>query len=281
MTDGATAAAHETGDGPNSGRRTAVSDAGLEEERRVLALAPVAPPARGRYGDHPEQVYDLWPGDGPLVILLHGGFWRYDRTHLTPLAAHLAGHGFAVALPGFRLSGGTGGYPETFDDVALALDTIPGGRPYVLAGHSSGGHLALWAGARGLLPPESPWFTAEPPPAVLALAPVADLTATVRDGLSDDAALQLLGGPGHIEDRLPLTDPITLVRTAGTTGVPTVLLHGEADEEVPPAQSTAYATAHADAELLLLPGTGHYTPIEPGAEACRTMIDALKRLSRD
>ncbi|GAA0397687.1 alpha/beta fold hydrolase [Streptomyces luteireticuli] len=256
-----------------------MSESGREEERRVLGLAPVAPPGRGRYGGRPEQEYDLWPGEGPLVVLLHGGFWRYDRTHLTPLAAHLAQHGFTVALPGFRLSGGSGGYPETFDDVALALDTIPGGRPYVLAGHSSGGHLALWAGARGLLPPDSPWFTRDLPSAVLALAPVADLAATVRDGLSDDAALQLLGGTGLVPDRLPLADPLSLVRTAGTTGVPTVLLHGEADEEVPPAQSAAYAAAHTDAELLLLPGTGHYTPIEPGAEACRTVIDVLKRLA--
>ncbi|MEK8146599.1 alpha/beta fold hydrolase [Streptomyces sp. M10(2022)] len=87
------------------------------------------------------------------MILLHGGYWRYDRMHLTPFAAYLARQGFDVLLPGFRRSGGAGGYPETFDDVTRIVDTLPQGRPYVLAGHCSGGHLALWCAARGLLPP--------------------------------------------------------------------------------------------------------------------------------
>lgn len=132
-----------------------ISAFAAEEEKRVLSLKPVLAPVHGRYGDHPHQVYDAWPADdpdAPRVILLHGGYWRYDRMHLTPFAAYLAGQGFDVLLPGFRRSGGAGGYPETFDDVARIVDTLPDGRPYVLAGHCSGGHLALWCAARGLLP---------------------------------------------------------------------------------------------------------------------------------
>ena len=269
---------------PNT--RRSPSPGALEEERRVLGLKPVLAPRHHRYGPHPQQVYDLWPavdGEGaeeaPVVVLLHGGYWRYDRMHLTPFAAHLARQGFTVVLPGFRRSGGAGGYPATFDDIALAVDTIPAGRPYTLAGHCSGGHLALWAAARALLPEDSPWRTGTLPTAVLALAPVTDLAATIRDDLSNGAALQLLGGADQVASRLPLVDPLTLLREHGSTGVRTVLLHGAEDEEVPLAQFADYAAAHRDAELLVLPGTGHYTLIEPGSPASRAIVATLTRLA--
>lgn len=85
-----------------------ISAFAAEEEKRVLSLKPVLAPRHGRYGDHPHQVYDAWPAedaDAPLVVLLHGGYWRYDRMHLTPFAAYLAQQGFSVLLPGFRRSG--------------------------------------------------------------------------------------------------------------------------------------------------------------------------------
>ncbi|WP_395293110.1 alpha/beta hydrolase family protein [Kitasatospora hibisci] len=263
-----------------------ISAFAAEEERRVLGLRPVLAPAHGRYGDHPHQVYDLWPAagghdDAPLVILLHGGYWRYDRMHLTPFAAYLAGQGLTTLLPGFRRSGGAGGYPETFDDIARIVDTLPAGRPYVLAGHCSGGHLALWAGARALLPADSPWHSTGSPTAILALAPLTDLEATVRDRLSEDAALQLLGGPQALPDRLPLVDPVTLLRGPGTTGVRTVLLHGAVDEEVPQDQFTDYAAVHRDLEVVVLPDTGHYTLIEPGAPGARAVAEQLHRLAAE
>ncbi|MFD7969284.1 alpha/beta hydrolase family protein [Streptomyces clavifer] len=259
-----------------------ISAFAAEEEKRVLGLKPVLAPVHGSYGDHPHQVYDAWPAEdpgAPLVVLLHGGYWRYDRMHLTPFAAYLARQGFDVLLPGFRRSGGAGGYPETFDDVTRIVDTLPQGRPYVLAGHCSGGHLALWCAARGLLPPGSRWHTRDLPTAVLALAPITDLTATRRDGLSDDAALLLLGGTSLFASRMPSVDPLTLLREAGTTGVPTVLLHGAVDEEVPLTQYADYASVHRDLTTVVLPGTGHYTLIEPGAPGARAVADTLEEMS--
>lgn len=259
-----------------------ISAFAAEEEKRVLGLKPVLAPVHGRYGDHPHQSYDAWPAadpDAPLVILLHGGYWRYDRMHLTPFAAHLSQQGFEVLLPGFRRSGGAGGCPETFDDVARIVDTLPQGRPYVLAGHCSGGHLALWCAARGLLPAGSRWHTRTLPTSVLALAPITDLTATRRDDLSNGAALQLLGGEESFDRWLPEVDPLTLLRGAGTTGVPTVLLHGAVDEEVPLTQFSDYAAVHRDLRTVVLPGTGHYTLIEPGAPGARAVADTLRELS--
>lgn len=258
-----------------------ISAFAAEEEQRVLSLKPVLAPVHGKYGDHPHQVYDAWPAedpDAPLVLLLHGGYWRYDRMHLTPFASWLARQGFSVLLPGFRRSGGAGGYPETFDDVARIVDTLPEGRPYVLAGHCSGGHLALWCAARALLPVESAWHTTSLPTAVLALAPLTDLDATRRDRLSNDAALQLLGGYGLFEERMPYVDPLTLLRGVGTTGVRTVLLHGSVDEEVPLSQFADYAAVHDDLETVVLPGIGHYTLIEPDAPGAIAVADTMRRL---
>ncbi|WP_406688694.1 alpha/beta fold hydrolase [Saccharopolyspora sp. ID03-671] len=246
----------------------------------MLSLKPVLAPKHGKYGEHPHHGYDEWPGDGPLVVLLHGGYWRYDRMHLTPFAAYLARQGFSVLLPGFRRSGGAGGYPETFDDVARIVDELPAGRPYVLAGHCSGGHLALWCAARGLLPADSPWHSTRLPDAVLALAPITDLAATRRDDLSDGAAVQLVGS-AEFEARLPLVDPVTLLAEARTTGVRTVLLHGDADEEVPHGQFTDYAEVHEDLETVVLPDTGHYALIEPANPAAAAVADVLRRLFRE
>ncbi|MZE54499.1 alpha/beta fold hydrolase, partial [Streptomyces sp. SID5770] len=161
------------------------------EEASAFSHPAVAPDATAAYGDHPDQVVDFYaPRDGrdraPLVVALHGGAWRapYDRAHLSPFADFLARRGFAVASVEYRRGGGlprqggtapvAGRWPETFDDVAAALDAVPElaaahlpradtGR-IVLTGHSAGGQLALWAAARHVLPAGSPWRLPAPPP---------------------------------------------------------------------------------------------------------------------
>lgn len=60
----------------------------------------------------------------------------------------------------------------------------------------------------------------------------------------------------------------------------TVVLHGAADEEVPLGQFTDYVAVHTDAEHVVLPGTGHYTLIEPGSEASLAVIETIRRLGR-
>ncbi len=107
-------------------------------ESRAVLSRPAGPPDRVlRYGPGPDHVADLrfpaWERSGErgaaLIIFLHGGFWRaaYDRTHAGPLAAALAAEGFAVCTPEFRRIGQPeGGWPGTFDDVAAAVDALPG-----------------------------------------------------------------------------------------------------------------------------------------------------------
>ena len=219
-------------------------------------------------------------GAAPLVIFLHGGFWRatFDRAHTGPLATALAAAGFVVCVPEFRRTGQRdGGWPGTFHDVAAAVDVLPSrirgavgadlisDEPALLAGHSAGGHLALWAASRHQLPPGTPWRTpGGQTRGVVALAAVSDLPACHALGLGRGAAQALLGGgPGRYPDRYHRADPMQLL----PVGCPVRLVHGSEDDTVPCAMSRDYAAraraAGDDIVLDELPGAGHFDVIDP------------------
>ncbi|MFF7161128.1 alpha/beta hydrolase [Streptomyces sp. NPDC008086] len=286
------------------------------EEESVFSHPPVDPDAIATYGDHPDQVIDFYaprgestPGDQvPLVVVLHGGAWRtpYDRRHVTPFADFLARRGFAVANVEYRRgaeagdgsgdAGAVGGpvagrWPDTFDDIAAALDALPAlvretlpqadPRRTVLTGHSAGGHLALWAAARHVLPADSSWRTDRPAPlrGVVALAPIADFTVAVKLDVCGGAARQLLGGAVEFAERQPYADPALLL----PTGIATTLVQGRADDVVPQAVAESYADAAAKAGemvgLTLLEEVGHFPLIDPAADACAVVVEEIAQLA--
>jgi acetyl esterase/lipase len=228
------------------------------------------------YGDGPDHVADVrLPQTNtsgtriPLVLFLHGGFWRdaWDREHVGSLATALADEGFAVATPEYRRVGPNGvtpGWPHTFDDVRAAVRRVPSLVSHharldpsglVLAGHSAGGQLALWA-AGTLHEPR--------PSAVVALAPVADLRAAYQRNLDDGAVEALLGGPPEERpDRYAEADPMALV----PLGTRIVLVHGGRDTQVPPELSHRFADAARaagdDVHLVDLPEADHFQLIDP------------------
>ena len=70
-----------------------------QEDRSILTrVAPAADAIIG-YGTHPEQVAEVRYGRGgedhPLLVFIHGGFWRpsIDRTHTGPLCTALTADG--------------------------------------------------------------------------------------------------------------------------------------------------------------------------------------------
>ncbi|MGW1279682.1 alpha/beta hydrolase [Streptomyces tsukubensis] len=288
------------------------------EAEAAFAHPPVAPDTTWAYGDHPDQIVDLYAPRGPeresapLVVVFHGGAWRspYDRVHISPFADFLARRGFAVAsveyrrgrdIPQPRVSASSGAadtaapvagrWPETFDDVAAAMDALPGAvarllpgadlRRTVLTGHSAGGHLALWAAARHVLPRGSAWRTEAPANlrGVVALAPLADLAKAAELGVCGGAVRQLLGEGNEFAERCALADPALLL----PTGIATVLVQGQEDIVVPPAVADAYAEAAAKAGeavgLTLLPEVGHFPLIDPAADACAVAAEEIAQLA--
>ena len=263
------------------------------DPREVLTRPAPPPDYTIRYGDAPEHVADVrLPGSAPRasaasaaaaaarppVIFLHGGFWgaEYDRAHVGPLAADLAARGYPVVCPEYRRVGQPGGgWPGTFEDVVAGLASVAehqrllGWEPApVLAGHSAGGQLALWAAGR------------VPCRGVLALAPVADLGRGYRLGLGDGAVGGLLGGgPGEVPDRYAAVDPARLLPLP----VPVVVVHGDLDRQVPVGIGRDYVAAArragTDARLVELAGAEHFGLIDPLSVAWPAVLAALDRLA--
>ncbi|MFD5477123.1 alpha/beta hydrolase [Streptomyces hawaiiensis] len=273
------------------------------EEESVFSHAPVDPDATAAYGDHPDQVIDFFaprraggPGPAPVVVVLHGGAWRapYDRRHISPFADFLARRGFAVASIEYRRGGDdslAGRWPDTFDDIAAALDALPAlvrqvlpqadPRRTVLTGHSAGGHLALWGASRHVLPAGSPWRSGGPVTlrGVVALAPIADLAIADKLDVCGGAARQLLGGDEHFAERQLYADPALLL----PTGIATTLVQGRTDLDVPQAVAESYAEAAAKAGemvgVTLLEDVGHFPLIDPAADACAVVVEEIAQLA--
>ncbi len=275
------------------------------EEKSVFSHAPVDPDATAAYGDHPDQVIDFYAprtqggpgGPAPVVAVLHGGAWRapYDRRHVSPFAGFLARRGFAVANVEYRRGDDdaslAGRWPDTFDDVAAALDALPAlvgellpqadPRRTVLTGHSAGGHLALWGAARHVLPAGSPWRGGGPAilRGVVALAPIADFAIADKLDVCGGAVRQLMGGDEHFAERQPHTDPALLL----PTGIATTLVQGRADREVPQIVAESYADAAAKAGemvgVTLLEDVGHFALIDPTADACAVVAEEIAQLA--
>lgn len=211
---------------------------------------------------------DLYRGSSaapaPLVVIVHGGSWSSGgRRDLAPLNRYLAARGYVVASPDYRLAPDYP-FPAGVDDVRAALEYlranaarfgIDPGR-VVLMGRSAGGQVALLLA-----------YTARDPAikgAVGYYSPV-DLRYAYANPsdphvLNSGAVLrQYLGGaPATRGAAYDSASPINLV-SAST--VPTLLVHGERDELVSPAQSerldSVLARAGVPHLLVRLPWATH------------------------
>jgi len=244
---------------------------------------PAPPPDETlAYGPEPSHVIDLrFPPrrPAPLIVLIHGGFWRpaYDRTHLGPMATALAGAGYVVAIPEYRRAGmAEEGWAGTFNDIAMALDQVADlagahgadiGK-ITWAGHSAGGHLALWAAARPGLPAASPWHGPCTATHVVSLAGCNSLRLCAEWNLGAGAARNLMGGlPQDVPERYAVADPAALPPPP----VPVTLVHGTDDDRVPVGMSHAYGTG----TVIEIPGAGHFDLIDPDSPAWPQVAAAL------
>ncbi len=253
----------------------------------VLTPTSDLPDAVVRYASHADGIIDLHlpprePGEtptaAPLVVLLHGGFWRtaFDRNHTRPLSTALAAQGFVVAAPEYRRVGAqgdlAGGWPTTFEDVSSALHRLPDllsglGIPVrgtTVVGHSAGGHLAHWLANED-----------HPIDRVVALAPVGDLRAAAAAHTGQGAVPALLGGmPAELPERYDAADPATRLATRPSCEV--IVVHGADDDVVPVANSQGLASRHGHVRLHVLDGVEHFGVIDPLSRAWPVVHSAVR-----
>ena len=254
-----------------------------------MSRLPPAPVVR--YGDHPDQVANLHApaaggGPWPVVVLLHGGFWRdgWDRTLMTPLAHDLAARGFLAWNVEYRRVGQDGGgWPGTLADVAAAdrrARRCPGSRREAASlpsatppeGTSRSGSQPGTGSPSGA-PGAAPRVRLR---LAVSLAGVADLVRGAEEGLGDGACAALLGGtPAQVPERYAGASPAALL----PLGARQLLVHGLRDDVVPPSQSSDYAAAARaagdDVELLELPEADHFDVIEPSHQAWEAVTTRL------
>lgn len=272
---------------------------------RAVAALPAAKPDRIlHYGDSPAQRIELFlpRADAaspdalrPVVVTIHGGCWRADtggRDIMRAAVAAFVEKGWAVWNIGYRRIGEEGGgYPGTYQDVAAAIDALrdhageAGLDPdrVVLFGHSAGGHLGLWAAARGRIR-TGPLAAEDPlkPRGVVSVGGFGDLKASapVLNAACGEDTVSALVGEGDDDRADPFTDTSPAAMLPGRVQV--VMLHGVFDGLAAPAVGLAHAAAARRAgdraEVQIAPVSGHYEGIAPGTAAFAQGVAAVERL---
>jgi acetyl esterase/lipase len=260
----------------------------------ILTLTPPRADKRVAYGSDPNQFVELrFPANVsakksngslfPALINIHGGFWRarYNLDHASHLCSALTRQGLVTANLEYRRVGNDGGaWPGTFADIRSAYGfLLQNAKEYridprrvVVMGHSAGGQLALCLAAH------EPRVTR-----VVSLAGVVDLERAYQLHLSNDAVVEFLRGMPHdVPDHYREADPMQLSLSQARQW----LIHGSADDTVPPAFSRDYVAAKQkrtdqqkeDVNLLEIPGAGHFDLIDPRSSAWKRVEETVLRL---
>lgn len=234
------------------------------------------------------DVYEPPPAirNGTGVLLVHGGGWSQgDRTQLGGYGVLLGRRGFTCVASEYRLTG-EALWPAQIEDVKCALRWmranaaglgIDPGR-IVLEGNSAGGHLALVAAGT----PNRPEFEGiggnegvdTSVAAVVAFYPPTGLERRGWGGLPS------LFGEGAPPDVLRGASPLTY---AGPGFPPAMLIHGNDDDVVPPAEATnmydALVAAGTPAELHLFANQPHGFDADPklGRLSAELMVSFIER----
>ncbi len=262
----------------------------------LTSLTAPPPDHRLPYGSGPLQFGNLrlpkGAGPHPVVVFVHGGCWlsRYDIAHVAALEQALADSGFAVWSIEYRRVGDEGGgWPSTFADVGQGADFLRDIAPkygldinrVVAAGHSAGGHLALWLAARRKLPSSSELRVQNPLAVrgVFGLAPAPDLEGLHAAGTCGGVVNQLMGGsPTDHPDRYAATSLMQLA----PVGVPQVHIVGAHDRTWTPVGRAYVARAREVGDTMITlveaPEAGHFELISPTSTTWPLVIRELKAM---
>jgi len=251
----------------------------------ILSRRPPPADLRLRYGQDANQFIDMripaaQSKPHALLINIHGGFWRakYNLEHAGHLCAAFTSKGFATGNLEYRRVGNEGGgWPGTFADIRSGYQfLLQNAHKYNLdtqkvttMGHSAGGQLALCLAAH------------EPQvKTVVSLAGVVDLQRAYQLHLSHDAVVEFLHGtPAEVPDHYREADPMRLSITKARQWI----VHGTADDTVPPAFSRDYVAStqersgdsKKDIHLLEISGADHFDLIDPRSKAWKQIENTV------
>jgi acetyl esterase/lipase len=254
---------------------------------RYLLACCEWPVAIYRYGDDRDQVAELrlpdGPGPHPVVVLIHGGAWKaiWRKDLMASMAVDFARRGLATWNIEFRRLGDGGGWPTTFEDVSSAIGALQAlGKQVpvetsrvVFVGHSSGGHLALWAAAKDRTPIRAI--------GVVSLAGISDLVEGAERRMfgGDNTAAELLGGaPDELPERYAWASPRALL----PLGVHQTLVQGLDDHLIDLVDQNRTHARDAEAagdsvRLVEIEGATHMDLIEPSSAAWTAVAGAVEQ----
>ena len=212
----------------------------------------------------------------PLIVYVHGGAWRAGSRADVPVAK-LLDHGFAIASVDYRLST-EARFPAQIHDIKAAIRFLRAKSELFhvntsrigIIGSSAGGHLAALVGVTnghkalegrigGHLDQSSDvqcivsLFGASNLQSILSQSTEFGLKMRVP-------ALQLLlgGQPNEKPELAHLASPVTHLDKSDP---PLLLIHGDADPQMPPEQSREFAKAYQALKLpvqfITMPGSKH------------------------
>ena len=233
---------------------------------------------------HEQQRLDIYlprnPGPHPLIVWVHGGAWRAGSKQDMPLGGLIA-QGFAVASVDYRLST-VAPMPAQMHDIKAAIRFLRAhageygfdARRFAVAGSSAGGHLAALTGtSNGNAELEGKLGAhcdqSSDVQAIVSFFGASNLQTILGQstphGLSVRVpALQLLlgGQPDEKPALAKLASPVAHVDAHVDAHVPPLLLiHGDADPQMPVEQSreldAAYRKAGRPVEFVVMPGSVH------------------------
>ncbi len=257
----------------------ALATSDLMEWPDLLEREQPKPDETIEYGKDPLQVIDIWKPAGkgahPAVIMIHGGCWQTDiaeRDIMNWIADDLRKNGVGVWNIEYRgVDRPGGGYPGTYEDVALAADMfVAQAEAYnfrtdkiITMGHSAGGQLALWLANRPVMP-AGPLRGETPVGVDLAISQggLPDL----RDGMKredhpcgTDAPEKMSGG------EFSLTSPPEMK----TGKARQVLFNNTLDKIAPPAYGISYAGKFKDGKAIMVEteGEGHVELVAPDSQS--------------
>lgn len=238
-------------------------------------------------------------GPFPVAIIIHGGCWMApvaDVGHTAPLSDALRNEGIATwNIEYSRIGHPRGGWPGTFEDIALGIDHLRGiAGDYnldldrvVVVGHSAGAHLALWVAARHKMEAASPIYSKTPLPVrgVVALAAPVDLENNIdlaNQLCGDSLMFKLVGGlPGDVPKNYYNVSPLRLL----PIGIPQRLIIGEHDIPLLLEHLAVYTDSalvlNEDIKLDTVLHAAHHEPAVPGSIAWTKVRAAIKSLLSD